>query len=188
MITPNIIIQKLEEVMNNNCRYNRGTLEENSANSKCTNVSFELNGQRLIYKFDTSAVFPYFSNGTQNALADYFIFSPHISDNDVRDNHLFVFICNLKSDHTSNTHDQVHAGYIFVRFLLETVCRLLKQREIPNFVQFRAIHLGTGPQFPKSNTNTKSLAYKTYENGLPYIFSSCQNTLKLNHLKKIPIS
>ncbi|MDI9862996.1 hypothetical protein QM480_01565 [Flectobacillus sp. DC10W] len=183
MIKPTELFQKLNDIIIDTYTFKSKTLKEDRLNTKCSNVQFLLNGQLLVYKFDALAIFPYFENGSQNALSDYFIISPDDSDNS-----LFIFICNLKSSKTSNTHDQVHAGYVFAKFLLETVCRLLKLNGIPDFVRFRAIHLGIGSDFTKGSINPRKLVYKSYSNGLPYIFSSCQNTLNLNHLKKIPIS
>lgn len=104
-------------------------LKENNKNTKCKKAKIKKTANVLVYKFDKEPQrdgmkikdkFPFFNNvpGVKS-MADFLLFY-------VRNDRLFVIICNLKSGNISNSPDQIEAGKIFANFLVETARRKFK--------------------------------------------------------------
>ena len=178
-MTPKDIYSKINEILKQNEFRQSDTkkLIETEINAKCKEVRIKFIGSLSIYKFDNSNVFPFFSNGEQNSLCDYFIFYP-------RDTKLYVYLCNLKSDNNSNTHIQVHSGHIFGKFIVENACKILYGLNFSDsIVHFRAIHFNT--KISKKSVNPRNIKFSRYSNGLEYMFLSCKDVANFEILTKI---
>jgi hypothetical protein len=179
-MTPKDIHSKINEILKQNEFRHIDTkkLIETNPNAKCKEVEIKFKGNLSIYKFDTLNVFPFFSQGEQNMLCDYFIFH-------TKENKLYIFLCNLKSEKlTKNTHQQIYAGQIFGKFIVENACRVLEGQSFPeSIVHFRAIHFNL--KTPKLSVNPRNIKFSKYPNGLEYMFLSCKNIADFEILTKI---
>jgi hypothetical protein len=117
-------------------------------------------GAVLAYNFDVkdsnAAVFPIFNPMYPNltTIADYIVFYPH------KDETLFVFVCNLKSDNITGASGQAQAGWLLSEYIVKTVGRLL------NFpsnmqVEYRSLIFTTKSNAPitRISTNVKGDDY-----------------------------
>ena len=179
-MTPKDIYSKINEILKQDEFRHSDTkkLIEFNPNAKCKEVEIKFKGNFSIYKFDTVNIFPFFSQGEQNMLCDYFIFHPTESK-------LYIFLCNLKSEKvTKNTHQQIYAGHIFGKFMIENACRVLEGQSFPeSIIQFRAIHFNL--KTPKLSVNPRNIKFSKYPNGLEYMFLSCKDVANFEILAKI---
>ena len=179
-MTPKDIYSKINEILKQDEFRHNDTqkLIESNFNAKCKEVEIKFKGNLSIYKFDTIKIFPFFSQGEQNMLCDYFIFHP-------TEDKLHIFLCNLKSEKLSkNTHQQIYAGHIFGKFMIENACRVLEGQSFPeSIVQFRAIHFNL--KTPKLSVNPRNIKFSKYPNGLEYMFLSCRDVANFEILTKI---
>ncbi len=112
-------------------------------------------GKLLIYKLDEKNPFPFFKDGQPKLMCDYLIFYE-------KKEKTFVILCNLKSRNKSNTHEQIHAGHIFSKFVIETAKRCNPMNQHPTFV---ALHI-----MKKIFNETKE---EEYDNGVRYKYHKC---------------
>ena len=180
-MTPKDIYSKINEILKQDgFRYNdTKKLIESSLKAKCREVEIKFKGNLSVYKFDnTPNFFPFFAQGEQNMLCDYFIF--HLTEDKLN-----IFLCNLKSEKlTKNTHQQIYAGHIFGKFIIESACRVLDGQSFPeSIVQFRAIHFNL--KTPKLSVNPRNIKFSKYSNGLEYMFLSCRDVVNFEILTKI---
>jgi hypothetical protein len=157
------ILQKLEEIIKQDFKVAQigGTLQLEESEAKGYPVTIlKKNGAILAYNFDAKnsnvAVFPIFEPSFPNLtiIADYIIFYPY------KDETLFVFVCNLKSDNTTSASEQAQGGWLLAEYIVKTVKRLLKYPEnMP--VEYRSLIFTTKLNVPTTrfSTNIKQDAY-----------------------------
>ena len=157
------VLQKLEEIIKNDFKVAQigGTLRLEESEAKGYPVTvLKKNGTVLAYNFDVkdsnAAVFPIFEPNFPNltAIADYIVFYPH------KDETLFVFVCNLKSDNTTGVSEQAQGGWLLSEYIVKTVERLLKYPDTMP-VEYRSLIFTTKPNVPTTrfSTNIKQDAY-----------------------------
>ncbi len=167
------VLDKIGEIINNdfgNFEGNDIKLIETDVDSTTKDISIKKKGKLFIAKFDKKSqkdkdYFPYFSNIKYlRKVSDYVLFY-------INNKKLFVFICELKSKNGKNSGKQVEASYVFSKYLISTVSRMLNYMDFE--VEYRALifsHKGT--KKGKTKPSNKNI-YDTYPN----------SKLKWTHLK-----
>lgn len=148
MATPEDVLIKLTDIIVNPYQYSirRGNfiLTEGDTQSKCKQVELKKRGKILVLKFDqvldkTLDILPFFKNIEDvKKICDYIIIYP-FKDTDK----LFVFICELKSTNTNKAGMQVHAGFHFAQYLINTALRLIRDKKCD--IQYRALIFSMKP-------------------------------------------
>lgn len=97
----------------------------------------------LVYKADVTRQnadghnidnFPFFENGNPKRICDYIIFYE-------RDNTLYVFACELKSNNTDGSKNQLYAGLVLSNYFVNTAIRCNKT--IQQKIKYKAILFST---------------------------------------------
>ena len=130
-----MILQRIEEIIfsgyKENISGNIFELKEDNKLAKCRKAIIKKTQEVLVYKFDKTPKdkngkkieekFP-FLNSLEGikSMADYILFY-------VKKERLFIIICNLKSEHESNSNNQIKAAESFANFLVETAKRKYAQ-------------------------------------------------------------
>lgn len=107
-------------------------LTEDKPDATCKQITFQITGNALVYKFDREVKDNdnqrikeplLFLNETSplRSKCDYLIFYTHTTKN--RGEKLYVLICNMKSGNKGNMEDQLYSGNILADFLLQTAFR-----------------------------------------------------------------
>lgn len=160
-MNPQAILKKIEEIINRNFQVhpqgNRFLLEEPKT-SGYPSTLLKKNGSILIYQFDiensNDSVFPIFDAKVPHVstIADYIIFYPF------KDEKLFVFICNLKSNNTTGASAQAQAGWHISEYIMRTVERLFSYPKNIN-IEYRSLIFTTRPPTKRFSTNIKKEDY-----------------------------
>lgn len=107
-------------------------LTEDKPDATCKQITFQITGNALVYKFDREIKDAnnqrikeplLFLNETSplRSKCDYLIFYTHTTKNGGEK--LYVLICNMKSGNKGNMEDQLYSGNILADFLLQTAFR-----------------------------------------------------------------
>ncbi len=107
-------------------------LKEDNKKAKCSKAKIQKSNDVLVYKFDKfpkrngqeiKDKFPFLNDipGVKS-MADFILFY-------VKNNRLFVIICNLKSGNKGNSADQIEAGKTFANFLISTIQRMFQEED-----------------------------------------------------------
>jgi hypothetical protein len=157
------VLQKLEEIIKQEFKVAQvgGTLllEEPQVKGYPLTI-LKKKGAILAYNFDVkdsnNAIFPIFEPNVQylTTIADYIVFYPY------KDETLFVFVCNLKSNNTTGASEQAQGGWLLSEYIVKTVERLLNfPDDMP--VQYRSLIFTTNPSVPPTrfSSNVKQDPY-----------------------------
>ena len=150
------LIQLFEEILDNNFKVqpNGNTYDlKESSNPNYPITKLKKKGKALVYKFDVDGrIFPFFdyTKSFINKSSDYIIFNE-------KENALFVFVVELKSNNPQNAHAQLYASEKFVNFISSMVEAYCKINKIPiegdNEPEIR--HIVLSLKSPRFATNVK---------------------------------
>jgi hypothetical protein len=174
------LLSKIDEIINSSYKESGLLLSEDNV-TECQPIRIDKTGVIRIYKFDKAIagikqLFPFYNDGRARSMCDFIIFYP-------KEDVLFVFICNLKSKQLTNSRDQVFAGHIFSKFIVQTAARCCNEQDYlsENKIAFRAL-IFSQKIFSKSVTNSKKLKYQTDNSRLPYQYLKCGEPCDLDAL------
>lgn len=176
MMNSRTVLLKLKEILNFETNF---PLVE-SGQTECGKVEVKFlctqgnnNGSGCLYKFDESNIHPYFKAGSSKVLADYLYFYDY-------NGKLYCIIFNLKSKNLSNSNQQVHAMYLFSKFIISSAVRCIniERDDIPSFVEFRAYTFCTSV---KNFDSSKKVKYFTTQYGLKQLILSCKHVFYINY-------
>ncbi len=154
------ILQTLEKIIKRDFQVNPigGKLQLEEPNVQDYKpIILKKKGAILAYNFDVkdsnNAVFPIFESTIPSvtSIADYIVFYPY------KDEKLFVFVCNLKSNNTTGVNDQAQGGWLLSEYIVKTVERLLKFPDNLQ-VEYRSLIFTTN-QNTRFSTNIEQNAY-----------------------------
>ena len=165
------ILEQLSNIVNSNFGQFCGgeiILEETERDSTTKKITIKKTGRLYQTKFDEHIkdapdLFPYFTTeeGVRK-ISDYLLFY-------LKNNKLYIFVCELKSKKAKGSGKQIEAAYIFAQFLVNTLSRM------QNFKEIKAEYRGLlfSPKGAKKGNSKVKNPYLEYPN----------SKLKYRHLK-----
>jgi len=178
------LIQLFEEILDSTFKEkpegNTFHLEESSTpNYPVTKLRKK--GKTLVYKFDKVRLFPFFNKDKKpiNKSSDYVIFNE-------KEDTLFVFVVELKSNNPKDAYPQLYASEKFVNFVHSMVEAFCKTNKIPikGNTELTIRHIVLSLKSPRFATNVKedNKYYIHKQFGYQYLHKKAGTDLFLENL------
>ena len=178
------LIQLFEEILDNSFKVKPNgnaydLVEDSIPNYPITKLKKK--GKTLVYKFDEIRIFPFFNIGKKfiNKSSDYVIFNE-------KEDTLFVFVVELKSNNPKDAYPQLYASEKFVNFvdsMIEAYCKINKI-PIQGNTELAIRHIILSLKSPRFATNVKvdNKYYIHKQFGYQYLHKKAGTDLFLENL------